>query len=352
MRVLSFVAFATVVSVVFSATSSEKTDIAKAEHNVELLTRKLPATLENKQSLRTLHQYELAKPNEERVVTQVGEMADDIVTKTDTLLRKRKKADDILERMDDVYGKAKIPKNLNAAVKRATTAMDDVAALEKRLEHYPQGLSDATMQQLLKEETLRLKDVATYSKESGTSMRRKIEPFEGIKIAPEKYLASKHGCEVQRYSKDGKRLLSSAVVSRPESQGGGDVLLISSSNPNKIEWLLPKGGWDEGEGIQIAALREVIEEGGVNAKLLHDLGVVSDKGHVYYLYKMKASTVFDDWPESSRSRMWVSYQDAILMLHKRPHMIEMVKKAQEVDDLVKIGNLESADPKLAKYVLD
>ncbi|OWZ12981.1 RxLR effector protein [Phytophthora megakarya] len=129
---------------------------------------------------------------------------------------------------------------------------------------YPKGLSSGTMDQIRNVEKMRLSDLTTYVKVNGKSLRKKIPAFDGIKIAPEKYLGSNHGREgVQRLTKDNKRKLSAAVVSRPQELGGGDVLLISSSNPTKNDWLLPKGGWDKGEDIQHAALREVIEEGGV-----------------------------------------------------------------------------------------
>ncbi|EGZ18980.1 hypothetical protein PHYSODRAFT_462707, partial [Phytophthora sojae] len=92
---------------------------------------------------------------------------------------------------------------------------------------------------------------------------------------PAPILTSHTGREDQLYAKDGTRLLSCSVVSRSAKEGGGNVLLISSSNPTKKDWLLPKGGWDEGETIHRAAWREVIEEGGVDAQLKIGLGKLS-----------------------------------------------------------------------------
>ncbi|KAK1943111.1 Nudix hydrolase 21 [Phytophthora citrophthora] len=261
------------------------------------------------------------------------------------------KVDDIAKMTDDFVAKVKIPTNMNAAVEKVTTLADDAAAVAKTIaKKYPEGLSKATLAQIKEVEQLRLKDIATYTKKTGDGMRRKITPFKGMEIAPKKYLESHVGRNMQLYGDDGSRLMSSAVVSRSAKDGGGDVLLISSSNPQKNDWLLPKGGWDKGEDIQSAALREVVEEGGVNAKLLHSLGdykfTQGDKAYTYYAYKMKAGTVYDDWAES------VSYEDALKLLAKRPHMVDVVKKAQETDELIKLGKLPKRDPTLATYKIE
>ncbi|OWZ12980.1 RxLR effector protein [Phytophthora megakarya] len=317
MRVSLLVALVTFVSVASGIPSSKNTGINKVEVDVERLVRKLATTPHKvKRSLRQHDFKELNRPDsadEERAIAD--------------------KVDDIVRKADDIVGNVnKIPKNLNTAVEKAVLTADDLAAVAKNVAKYPKNLSPATMKQIQKIEELRLKDVATYSKESGRSMRRVIEPFDGMKVAPKEYLVSNHGRELQRYSEDGsKRLLSSAVVSRPQELGGGDVLLISSSNPTKNDWLLPKGGWDMGEDIQTAAWREVIEEGGVKAKDLSRVDKLSDDKHIYYLYKMKADKVYDDWAESVRYRLWVSYDDAMELLEKRPKMVEMVEKAKAAD---------------------
>lgn len=73
------------------------------------------------------------------------------------------------------------------------------------------------------------------TKKTKDGMHRDIEPF------PAPILTSHTGREDQLYAKDGTRLLSCSVVSRSAKEGGGNVLLISSSNPTKKDWLLPKG---------------------------------------------------------------------------------------------------------------
>ncbi|POM80143.1 RxLR effector family protein, partial [Phytophthora palmivora] len=351
MRVLSLVALITLVSAASGSTTSETIGIAHVKHNSN---RELAGG--HKQVKRSLRQYdfnELTNPTSNHEERGIVDKVDDIATK-----------------VDDVIGKAKIPTNLNAAVEKATMTADDMAAMAKKIAaKYPEGLSAATMNQIQKVEQLRLKDVATYSKKTGKSMRRTIEPFEGIKIAPQRYLESHVGRGDQLYE-NGKRLLSSAVVSRSAKEGGGDVLLISSSNPTKNDWLLPKGGWEKGEDIKSTALREVIEEGGVRRSICLPLNFSINlclcrlKRNCCTIWAtsqmtgtntiptmMRSDTVYDDWAESVRYRLWVSYEDAIKLLAKRPQMVDMVKKAQETDELIKLGQLKAVDPKLANVAL-
>jgi diphosphoinositol-polyphosphate diphosphatase len=78
-----------------------------------------------------------------------------------------------------------------------------------------------------------------------------------------RFSISRVGREKQRYDGE-KRLLACIVVTKIEvEQNQPQVLLISSSKyPN--EWVLPKGGWENDEGILVCALREVEEEAGVS----------------------------------------------------------------------------------------
>ncbi|KAE8979503.1 hypothetical protein PF011_g22820 [Phytophthora fragariae] len=188
-----------------------------------------------------------------------------------------------------------------AALTRANRNVERFAKqLRAVAKKYPEGLSEETLHQLVMVEKMRKTDIATYNKAAGI-MYREMDPFPGMKVAP--VLESTSGRENQLYAEDGSRLLSCIVASRSPEEGGGDVLLISSSNPKKKDWLLPKGGWDAGEAIEAAAWRELIEEGGVN-------------GH---------------WAESVRYRIWVSYDDAELLLAGRPEMVEVVKAAREIN---------------------
>ncbi|KAG3184444.1 hypothetical protein PC128_g13742 [Phytophthora cactorum] len=170
-------------------------------------------------------------------------------------------------------------------------------------------------------------------------MRRKITPFAGMELPDPKYLVSHVGHDMQRFDKKRwSRLLSSAVVMRTNEQGQHQIVFLSSSNPKKGDFLLPKGGWDKGEDIKKAALREVIEEGGVNAQLAHGLGKVkfedAGKKYTYFAYLMKANKIYDDWAESIRYRLWVSLDEAEVMLARRGQKVKVVKRAMAVNPFV------------------
>eukprot|EP00644_Phytophthora_capsici_P004104 jgi/Phyca11/21693/fgenesh1_pg.PHYCAscaffold_107_\ len=196
-----------------------------------------------------------------------------------------------------------------------------------------------------------IKNKVKGTKETADGMRRKMEITDNMKLPPPQFLESHIGREAQRLGENGQRLLSAAVVSKGDDVHG-KVLLISSSNPKKGDFLLPKGGWDEGEAVEKAVLREVIEEGGVKGQLLHKLGDFEfTEGSTAYAYMMKSSTIYDDWAESIRYRLWLSYDDAIILLAKRPYMADVVRKAKETDELIKLRKLDAADESLANIKL-
>ncbi|OWZ07338.1 RxLR effector protein [Phytophthora megakarya] len=175
------------------------------------------------------------------------------------------KVDDIVTKLDGAVDKAKlITPKLDYMIMKNLGEFSREALVQKLSSKYSGAakLSYSTLKQLDEVEKLRVGDIATYSKENGRSMHKEIPDFVGIKRAPEKYMESHVGREKQLFGEDGSRFLSCGVVLKPMDQGD-KMLLISPSNPNKGDWLLPKGGWDEGEEIEVAALREVMEEGGM-----------------------------------------------------------------------------------------
>ncbi|KAL3657160.1 hypothetical protein V7S43_017954 [Phytophthora oleae] len=376
MRVLSLVALLAFVSAQFGAANGDRTGIAAVNSDTDLLPRVLAA--EYKQDKRSLRRYdpdelderdseeeadseeEVDSEEEERGAIFGLEKVDDVVSKvakTDDAVSKAAKADDFVEKAGkaSTQWKALMQKNLKPLAetgvlvkKLRTNALYKDVELEK--------LSLLALRQLDDVERIRVVDIKNKvkgTKATADGMRRKMEHTKDMKIAPAQFLESHVGREVQLLGKNGERLLSAAVVSRSSDDVNGKVLLISSSNPKKGDFLLPKGGWDDGEAIEKAALREVIEEGGVNAKLLHKLGNFEfTEGSTAYAYMMKSGTVYDDWAESLRYRIWVSYDDAIALLAKRPYMADVVRKAKETDELIKLKELPAADSKLEKIKLD
>lgn len=143
-------------------------------------------------------------------------------------------------------------------------------------------------------------------------------------------LVARTGRQLQRYQ-DGCRLVAGCIPFRYRNHVGNDsgacekdveVLMINStSGPNL---LFPKGGWENDETVEQAAIREAVEEAGVRGDLLHFLG--------YYCFKSK--TLQDEfcpeglckaamfvllvkeelqfWPEqSTRQRSWLSIPEAM-----------------------------------------
>jgi len=108
------------------------------------------------------------------------------------------------------------------------------------------------------------------------------------------------------------------------------VLLIQSTR--RLEWVLPKGGWELDEECAEAAQREAWEEAGIVCRIDYDLGQIVEtrtakqilKDAPHALFQFYEATVLeekDDWPERvKRSRQWFNYEDARRALEKRPEL--------------------------------
>lgn len=142
-------------------------------------------------------------------------------------------------------------------------------------------------------------------------------------------LVARTGRHQQRYE-DGYRLVAGCIPFkyRSPTESNGDtceqiieVLMINSTSGPGL--LFPKGGWENDETVEEAALREAVEEAGVRGELVHFLG--------HYLFKSK--TLQDEfspegkckaamfallvkeelphWPEqSTRERSWLTIPEA------------------------------------------
>ncbi|KAJ1919817.1 hypothetical protein H4219_001726 [Mycoemilia scoparia] len=132
------------------------------------------------------------------------------------------------------------------------------------------------------------------------------KPSKGAKMPSEK----------QKYSSDGIRLISGCV---PIDIKTRQVLLITSRK-HPDQWVLPKGGWDEGETQEEAAVRETWEEAGIVGESLGYLGVwdhdkITKRGKpkgklAFYLFKVES--LKDSWPEKdSRIRKYFPMDEAI-----------------------------------------
>ncbi|KAI8465856.1 MAG: NUDIX hydrolase domain-like protein [Monoraphidium minutum] len=140
---------------------------------------------------------------------------------------------------------------------------------------------------------------------------------------------SRQGRDKQRYTEDGARLVAGCIPfrRRPAPGGGGvdalEVLLVTSRGGKG--WGFPKGGWEDDETVESAALRETVEEAGVRGRLEHPpIGVFafqSDKhaaahsAHqgrcVARMFAMAVGEELETWPEHPRrQRRWMSLPEA------------------------------------------
>ncbi|CAL9167516.1 unnamed protein product [Musa hybrid cultivar] len=136
-------------------------------------------------------------------------------------------------------------------------------------------------------------------------------------------MVSRQGRQLQRYSKSGSRLVVGCIPYKynPGDGGGEDldrsmeVLVISSPKGNGL--LFPKGGWETDETIKEAALREALEEAGVQGNVQRKLGKWKYKSRTYgavhegIMFPLNVTEELGDWPEMhTRERKWVTVADA------------------------------------------
>lgn len=138
-----------------------------------------------------------------------------------------------------------------------------------------------------------------------------------------------------------------------EVSSGGFV--ISSEDPNlvalmarfnragKLEWCIPKGHTEPGETVEQAAVREVFEETGLEAKILEKIGEVkyqfsqagkniSKTVHVYLLQQTGGHLTMENDPHHEASELaWVSIDE---LQNKLSHSNER-KVAEKIVEIVK-----------------
>ncbi|KAL2501892.1 Nudix hydrolase 16 [Forsythia ovata] len=142
-------------------------------------------------------------------------------------------------------------------------------------------------------------------------------------------LVARTGRQQQRYE-DGYRLIAGCIpfkYSNVEENGGDtsknvEILMISStSGPGLV---FPKGGWENDETVEEAALREAMEEAGVRGDLVHFLGYYPFKSKTLQdefspeglckaaMYALLVKEELESWPEKiHRQRSWLTIPEAI-----------------------------------------
>jgi 8-oxo-dGTP pyrophosphatase MutT (NUDIX family) len=118
-------------------------------------------------------------------------------------------------------------------------------------------------------------------------------------------------------------------------------ITIVSVKP-KLRWQLPKGIVDEGESPQLAAVREVREEAGIDAELIQLIETIEywyrslkygkpvryHKFVHFYLMKYKSGDVSGHDHEVEEAR-WVSVDEALELLEFKSER-DVVEKAREM----------------------
>jgi len=92
--------------------------------------------------------------------------------------------------------------------------------------------------------------------------------------------------------------------------------LIVRAKPNPSHWVVPKGHIEAGESPEAAALREIWEETGVQAKIIASLGTLDfsyhDKHIITIIYLMEYTG--ESAPLEKREINWGLYEETVNLL--------------------------------------
>ncbi|XP_019196169.1 PREDICTED: nudix hydrolase 18, mitochondrial-like [Ipomoea nil] len=151
-----------------------------------------------------------------------------------------------------------------------------------------------------------------------------------MKLTKVDSMCSRTGRDLQRYNVQGCRQVVGCIPYRYREgkQSAGSIihgaplvddlefLLVSSQKSPRM--MFPKGGWEQDESLEEAALRETFEEAGVYGEVGSCLGKWFFKSkslgvlHEGFMLPLIVLEELDDWPEKDvRQRSWVSYREAM-----------------------------------------
>jgi 8-oxo-dGTP pyrophosphatase MutT (NUDIX family) len=107
------------------------------------------------------------------------------------------------------------------------------------------------------------------------------------------------------------------IVFRVDGPGDDDIsVLLVSSKKEPGNWIFPKGHVERGETAAEAALRETVEEAGVDGDLLGPVGTLEfdwrGKRYMveYFLVRATSETPKTD----GRAKVWLPFEDALARL--------------------------------------
>ena len=121
------------------------------------------------------------------------------------------------------------------------------------------------------------------------------------------------------------------------------ALMARFNRAGKLEWCIPKGHTETGETVEQAAVREVFEETGLEAKIIEKIGEVkyqfsqaskniSKTVHVYLMQQTGGMLTMENDPHHEASELaWVSIDE---LQNKLSHSNER-KVAEKIIEIVK-----------------
>lgn len=127
------------------------------------------------------------------------------------------------------------------------------------------------------------------------------------------------------------------LVYQDRSDGRWVVLIAHRNAGGVLQWTLPKGGIEEGEDLESAAVREVREETGLEARIEAKLGVVDywfvwrpDKIRYhkfvhYYLMQLVGGS-FHLRDDEAEDVCWMRFEEALATL-AHPNEVRLVELA-------------------------
>ena len=132
------------------------------------------------------------------------------------------------------------------------------------------------------------------------------------------------------------------LVYQDRTDGRWVVLIAHRNAAGMLQWTLPKGGLEDGETLEQAAIREVREETGLDAVIEDKLGVVDywfvwrpDKvryhKYVYYYLMGLRGGHFDRRDEEAEDVTWLPIEDALHQL-AHPNEAKLVRMALDDHD--------------------
>ncbi|KHN79051.1 Diphosphoinositol polyphosphate phosphohydrolase 2 [Toxocara canis] len=123
----------------------------------------------------------------------------------------------------------------------------------------------------------------------------------------------KRNVERQR-DEHGFRLRAAGVCTRGE--GHCRQILLVTGGKDEHRWVIPGGGIEKNEDEADAAVREVLEEAGVRARIITRLGEFRDeeRRHRTIVFLLSVEEELVEWEDgcTGRKRQWMSISESLL----------------------------------------